>query len=160
MSVKIQIASLEALERLIGGDSELEIEIRNSIVQAFTNKHLKAIGTKLIETGLENSVKQILIDSEYLKEKVLNPGYREAKFVVLGDQITALIREKIESIAREEVWNLVHKDIDRNEMLKMFNQKLELSIVKITDTLTDGQLNKRIETLVDQRLKERLNIKS
>jgi hypothetical protein len=38
MSVKIQINSLEALERLIGNDNNLEIDIRNSIVQNFTKK--------------------------------------------------------------------------------------------------------------------------
>lgn len=38
--MKIQINSLEALERLIGGDTELEIDIRNSIVHKFTQKHL------------------------------------------------------------------------------------------------------------------------
>ena len=42
-SVTIQINSLEALERLIGNDAELEINIRNAIVQKFTKKHLKAI---------------------------------------------------------------------------------------------------------------------
>ena len=41
MSTKIQINSLEALERLIGGDTELEIEVRNSIVQEFAKKYLK-----------------------------------------------------------------------------------------------------------------------
>jgi hypothetical protein len=34
---------LEALERLIGGDSEVEVESRNSVVQKFAETHLKAI---------------------------------------------------------------------------------------------------------------------
>ena len=41
--MKIQINSLEALERLIGGDTQVEIEIRNSIVQEFTKKYLKSL---------------------------------------------------------------------------------------------------------------------
>jgi hypothetical protein len=41
--MKIQINNLEALERLIGGDTELEIEVRNSVVQDFAKKHLKCI---------------------------------------------------------------------------------------------------------------------
>ena len=39
----IQINNLEALERLIGGDNEVEIDIRNSVVQKFAEKHLKAL---------------------------------------------------------------------------------------------------------------------
>ena len=34
---------VSALERLIGGDTELEIEIRQGIVQTFATKHLKGI---------------------------------------------------------------------------------------------------------------------
>ena len=37
--IVLQINSLKALERLIGGDSELEIGVRNSIVQEFSKKH-------------------------------------------------------------------------------------------------------------------------
>ena len=43
--MKIQINSLEAVERLIGGDTEVEIEVRNSVVQEFAKKHLKAVST-------------------------------------------------------------------------------------------------------------------
>jgi len=46
--MKIQINSLEALERLIGGDTQVEIEIRNSIVQEFTKKYLKALVNETI----------------------------------------------------------------------------------------------------------------
>ena len=57
MSTKIQINSLAALERLIGGDSEVELEIRNNIVQEFAKKHLKS----LLETDsiLRQSVEDI-----------------------------------------------------------------------------------------------------
>jgi hypothetical protein len=41
MSIKLQINSLDALERLIGGDNEVELELRNWVVQAFAKKHLK-----------------------------------------------------------------------------------------------------------------------
>lgn len=53
MSTKIQINSLEALERLIGNDNELEIQVRNNIVQEFAKKHLKAIAN---ETTFQNEI--------------------------------------------------------------------------------------------------------
>jgi uncharacterized protein (UPF0147 family) len=46
MSTKIQINSLAALERLIGGDTEVEIEIRKSVALEMVNKHVTA---KLLE---------------------------------------------------------------------------------------------------------------
>ncbi len=52
--VKLQINSKEALERLIGGDSQLEIELRNSIVQEFAEKYLKAVAnSEVIDSKLE-----------------------------------------------------------------------------------------------------------
>lgn len=41
-SVTIQINSLEALERLIGGDAALEVDLRKSVVHAFIRKHCSA----------------------------------------------------------------------------------------------------------------------
>lgn len=68
MSIKIQINSLEALERLIGGDSELEIEIRNSIVQEFSRQYLKPIAiTQQFQTTLTNIQKQA---SSVIQDKV------------------------------------------------------------------------------------------
>ena len=43
MSIKLQINSKAALERLSGGDTELEMEIRNNSVQEFTSKRLKGL---------------------------------------------------------------------------------------------------------------------
>lgn len=57
--MKIQINNLAALERLIGGDTELEIEIRNNIVQEFTKRHLKG----LVET---ETIKQAITDTKLM----------------------------------------------------------------------------------------------
>ena len=40
--VVLQINSIDVIERLIGGDSEVEVDIRNNVVQRFAEKHLKA----------------------------------------------------------------------------------------------------------------------
>jgi hypothetical protein len=54
----IQINSLEALERLIGGDSQVEIEIRNSVVQNFADKHLKPLANTPEIEGTLVGIKQ------------------------------------------------------------------------------------------------------
>ncbi len=53
MSVKIQINSLEALERLLGGDTTLEVEIRQSVVQQFAKAHLKPFENIVSNVGAE-----------------------------------------------------------------------------------------------------------
>lgn len=42
-NITIQLNSLEALERLIGSDDQLEIAVRNSVISTFTSKHLKGL---------------------------------------------------------------------------------------------------------------------
>jgi hypothetical protein len=41
--VKLQINSLEALERLIGNDTDLELQLRQQVAAEFAKKYLKAI---------------------------------------------------------------------------------------------------------------------
>jgi hypothetical protein len=54
--VKIQINSLAAMERLIGGDSEVEVEIRNSVAQAFSKKYLHDV---VASPAMDKIVKQV-----------------------------------------------------------------------------------------------------
>ena len=62
MSTKIQINSLGALERLIGGDTEVEIEIRNSIVQEFAKKHLKGVISESLLASATRQAKEEIED--------------------------------------------------------------------------------------------------
>ena len=80
MGIKIQINSLEALERLIGGDNELEISIRDNIVQEFTNKYLKGLvnSDKIKEASwsinqkIRNCVEETYLSGAYLKPEIIN----------------------------------------------------------------------------------------
>src|ERR1035437_10268974 len=58
----IQINNLEALERLIGGDSEVEIEIRNSIIQKFAEKHLKPLANCEPITSTLKTITEVIKD--------------------------------------------------------------------------------------------------
>ena len=66
-NLTIQINSLEALERLIGGDSQVEIEVRNSVVQKFAEKHLKPLANS---DQIKTTLTQIQLDiSRQIREK-------------------------------------------------------------------------------------------
>ena len=57
-NLTLQINSLEALERLIRGDSETEVEIRNNVVQRFAEKHLKPLINSDSATSTLNQIRQ------------------------------------------------------------------------------------------------------
>ena len=69
--VTIQLNSVEAIERLIGGDGELEIAIRNNVVQKFAERHLKPL----------------------LNSDITRKFYREAEEGILALQQNAIERE-------------------------------------------------------------------
>ena len=65
--MKLQINNKEALERLIGGDNETEMTIRNNIVQDFTRNHLKAL---VNNEGIQKAVNEVqsLLRQEVTKQ--------------------------------------------------------------------------------------------
>jgi hypothetical protein len=104
--IKIQINSLEALERLIGGDSQLEMDIRNSVVQEFTKRHLKSLtltetGDKIgvlvkraVEAEIEKFIKRERYDS---KVAVKDEGLKAAIVKEVHDTISQYVSKAIES---------------------------------------------------------------
>jgi len=120
--VKLQINSLEALERLIGGDSQLEVELRNSVVQEFTNRHLKGvanqINTSQIIKNIEESIKQYItahfgtldkdIYGRYINSVTLNGVVKEA--------ITKHIQEVFPVIIKDAVQNAVKSFLEKNNI--------------------------------------------
>jgi hypothetical protein len=63
-TVKIQINHLEALERLIGNNSDLEVELRNNVVDKFEKKYLKGLAAESLAriTPWMESLKQSCVN--------------------------------------------------------------------------------------------------
>lgn len=101
----IQINSLEALERLIGGSSELEMDIRNNVVARFAEKHLrplaesntaKAVYAKAAEgvRVLQEKAMQSLIGT------IKDNGYGKVKTFVPSDEFKQLVQHYIDTDVR------------------------------------------------------------
>jgi len=93
MKQVVQINSLEALEKLIGGNSDVEVKIRNSIVKNFTKKYLKSIAHELYKYRYDEQGRRIYAG---LKEGV-NPSdeFIKKNGKRIGDIITSKIDETI-----------------------------------------------------------------
>lgn len=108
MSIKIQINSVEALERLIGGDTDVEIEIRNSIVQEFTKKHLKSLATtptiNEVATLISEELKGIVLDStkdawggtKYELNPEMKDKVRMQAKKVLDSELSVIVEEEVQ----------------------------------------------------------------
>lgn len=140
MGIKIQINSLEALERLIGGDNELEISIRDNIVQEFTNKYLKGLvnSDKIKEASwsinqkIRNCVEETYLSGAYLKPEIINNIRKEVK---------------------DYVDKCLHSYLD-DEINKELRSLIETRIQKLTDS---GEMEDRILKCMDSYLKKSID---
>lgn len=143
----LQINSLEALERLIGGDSQMEFDIRQSVVEAFCKKHLKSVtqeqSLKLVERAIVEQIRnELFVGGNYNMLSTPYKDYikREADKIITYE-ISVLIDEKIKQKS-QELDKIIQERIDYQEReFKNFN--------------TDEMIDK----IVDRRIKEKLGLK-
>jgi len=150
MSTKIQINSLAALERLIGNDNELEIEIRQSVVEAFTRKHLKNIASQSFVSDIGKAINNEIKD-EFLTE--LKSGW--STNYVLKDKAKELIEERISLITSGAISEAVLEHFNSLDLQKVLEEQTKW----VANELTSSKLSERFDRMVDTEIKRRLNIK-
>ncbi len=145
----LQINSKEALERLIGGDTETEIDIRNSVVQKFAEKHLKPIVNSVPITDVIRQIREHAckhIEESCAKEiatfKASWQGY--AYDVKLRPELLDVINSKI----RETIDKLISEKV--NTAIETYFS--EATITKRINRLMDNN----IEAVVNNKIKEKL----
>lgn len=148
MAIKIQLNSLDSLERLIGGDTEIELSIRNNIVQEFTKKHLKALVNDDIIVKNVAKVKNDLefqwLNEFYDKSK---PNYYTEKFT-LKDSVKKALKKELDDITEElvrEMKDKIHEDV-KKQLSEFANA--------IADRITNNYYEEMINSKVKIKLKE------
>lgn len=134
--------TVPALERLIGGDTELEVEIRKNIVHAFSQRHLSAVAKEVygdIEKAKEQIRTQVLGDMGAVKMEAWSSGCYK-----LTSEATEAIRSSVRQVIRDEVavaaqqaWNELRPEIlaaikkcyDR-EVLALIKEQVRKDIVE------------------------------
>lgn len=135
--MKIQINNLAALERLIGGDTELEIEVRNSVVQAFAKKHLKSVADSLVETGVVRAIQEELKKEVFktisYSSTVINPKYE----ALLNSKIDFLIKDKLQEFADKKLSD--EKRLE-DQLQARLNQRLEKMVKEAVAVVTKEEV--------------------
>lgn len=139
--------TLPALERLIGGETEIEVHLRQQIVEKFAEKHLKAIvksaawqaAYKQWQAELEATVSKILqeyIAAQQVKDPEMpgtNSGYklRHAIEQAADAAVSQAVRRVVESQTRY-MQGMVSTAVDR---------AMEVEIKKRIDAGVTARLN-------------------
>jgi hypothetical protein len=122
--MKLQLNSLAALERLIGGDTAVELDIRNNIVQAFAGKYLKDVAkTDAFKESIAAAENRILalVKEEYTKViessgiVTIKRGeyWNSQRAITLSTdvqtQISATVRDNLYAVVAKEVAEALKK---------------------------------------------------
>lgn len=127
--------NLPALERLIGGDTELELDLRKQIVQEFAKRHLKEVAkTATYEAAMEvakryvNEAAKETFGIEDLATNHLWPtvGYR------LKSMIESLVKEMAQKVVDEALLKTIEyqKDYWGQEVRQMVEKAVDRQIEK------------------------------
>ena len=155
MSTKIQINSLEALERLIGGDTDVEIEIRNSIVQEFAKKHLKGVISEGLLAGAARRAKEEIEDEFTTNRESGNNSW--VKPTIRMDVLNRF-KQEMRAQAQSELISIIQEVVAENKNIRQIEEQVDIQSRWIAGQLTPEVLESRLNKMVDARLKERLGI--
>lgn len=150
-NLTLQINSKEALERLIGGDTKTEIDIRNSVVQKFAEKHLKPIVNSAPVTDTINQIKQHA--QKYIAEACVK---EIASFKYsFGNYIQDIkLHPEIESIIKSKIKESIDKLIIERVNAAIEQYYNEAVLTKRINVMMDHN----IKVLVNEKIKERLDV--
>ena len=153
--------NLPALERLIGGDSELELDLRRGIAETFAKHYLKSIVNQELVQGVEREVRSEIAAAKNAAtahvEKVCHEmvgdwekdrwGSR-GKFV-LNDAAKSAIEGHIDRVS----WDAVGADMEgrQEKWEKWLGQQIERTIGRLYTEISE-QVDKRIAKLSEESI--------
>lgn len=152
-TLTLQINSLPALERLIGGDTELELDIKHSIIEVFSKKYIKNLVT---DTAIERVGKLVTkeLDGQLIEEvrHSWSTSYR------LTDSTKKIFEGEFESLLTKRIVELIQELIKTKDINSQIEKLLEDQTDYIINKLSDSILEDKLNRLVEKRLKEKLGI--
>lgn len=145
----LQINSLDALERLIGGDAEVEVELRNNIAAKFAEKHLKQLANSDVVMSALTRTEQalrVLVQDQVTRSiaTVKDNGYYGLKI----ESVRPEIKTAIDAAVQTSIDSVVHTSV-QEAIAKLATQEL---IEKKVTREAATQLNERVTAAVKKRI--------
>lgn len=144
--MKIQINSLAALERLIGGDNQLEFDIRQSVVNAFTKKYLKGIATEEIlirqRRAILTHIEDEMITRESWGKAKVRPKYKEKFEAEIMSQFEGLIK------------STVAESLSNSGLIKeLVNENLEKLVKSSVNLIAKSEIKELAKKMIQDKFK-------
>lgn len=146
--MKVQINSLEALERLIGNDNEMEIAVKQSILNEFAKKHLKSIANSDAMEKIAATVKKELRETGFYG--ILMNGS--------GSYLTSEAKERVKKQVCREIDTIISDEVAkiREHIEQDIKSRLDLMALSVSQCIREEVQKETIEKLVQKKLKDLL----
>lgn len=153
--MKIQINSLEALERLIGDDKEMEFAIKESILNGFAKKYLKSIANSEAMAEVATKVLKELKETGYYGILETRPSSSSIfPKSYLSDEAKKLICSEI----NREINSLIYSEVSkiRETIVQDIESRLDSMALSVSQCIREEVQKETIEKLVQKKLKDLL----
>lgn len=148
--MKIQINSLAALERLLGGDTTVEIELRSAIVQEFVKKHLKALAKSAeVTKAVEATQKEVIATAQF----GLNASMATFSQTWGGSVQNLKLRPEIMTAINLQVSNMVDRKlsevVESAISAKLDNGGLDEAVKRRVEYFTEDAVRQKVKARLD-----------
>lgn len=147
--------NLPALERLLGGDDEIEVELRNQIVENFTNRHLKALFNDRTWREASRQWRQELdLKIAEAMKKIIdqhNTQTEEQKKGLVTWDVNRLVRTSAKEAIEKEIGDLLEKQ--KQYYSRLIKQEVRNAIQENIQQEVENEIQRRL-SLAAQTPKE------
>lgn len=162
------LLDLPALERLLGGDSKVELELRQGVVETFARKHLKAIAkSEALQPYLEQT-KEAVVEAVKQEIPLVRESYRQDyrhrhRWVFdekqeFGQELVEAVRHHAKKLALEVVKDRVGDVWDelRTEAFAHIDKmaaRLERQVKEEVGKRIDSKFEQMVQAEVNRRIR-------
>jgi predicted nuclease of restriction endonuclease-like (RecB) superfamily len=143
--------NLPALERLIGGDTELELSLRRQIVEEFARRHLKEIAEKATYQAALEATKQFVNEAAKEAFDIENLTVSH-KWPEVGYRIKSIIETLVKENAQKAVDEALLKIIEYQR--RYWSKEIENAVKKGMDRQIEEEIKKGIQQRLEAAAKE------
>lgn len=149
--VVLQINSVAVLERLLGGDGAVELDIRNSIVQNFATRHLKPLmnGNQGVAELVKTVKESVVVEAKRDIEAFAGTFTKEGNWGAVRFQLSQEIKDNIKSFVDSEVRNIIRDTTQ--EMVEAWDTK---RLEELIEARANQEFNRRVTAAVDAKFAE------
>lgn len=135
------LLNANALERLIGGDAEMELRLRQGVVEEFSRRHLKSLASSEMMQKLRRDLDALVAEAALESRKQL---YGEWDFwkKPLSERLSGEIRECVAALINATL----NKEIEKRK-----DQILKIIETQINSAEVDRIIQKRVDEAVEKK---------